>query len=93
MSEESDTQILGRKPFFKAVLDYCLARLVKALAASISLAIVGAFVSYLDHRDTNQTVWNGMGPKLQTAHEEIYRLVDSVNDLSNRVNKLDHQSK
>jgi hypothetical protein len=61
MSE--DTEIMRRTPWLKVALDY--------LAKAIALAIVGTFVSWLDHRDAKDQTWRQVGPHLQDLVKEV----------------------
>ena len=84
---ESDTEIIERHPLLNAVLCFVLKRLENMIA----LAVTAACVAMFDHHQNHKQIWNEAGPKMSDQHQEIYKNVDAIAALSNRVNQLEHK--
>lgn len=69
----------------KAVIDY----IAKKVEIIVIAAILAGGTAIYNHVDARKTIWDETGPHLMDAHNEIYSNINTIRDLSERLNKLE----
>lgn len=77
MTEESDTQIITKRPVLKAVLDVVL----KRLETSIALAITASSVAIYQHASNHKQIWSETGQHFQDLVQQVRHLQSEVDNL------------